>query len=103
MINFPDLNSMSGADFLIRLKRFAKLAKKADTTGKTLTWHQDQVAISLGFRCWSLFHQHFSTTTQREANTILVRALECAELGTFLDRHRVRSIEKGEEFDATTR
>jgi len=94
---------MSGTDFLIRLKRFAKLAKKADTTGKTLTWHQDQVAISLGFRCWSLFHKHFATITQREANALLVRALECAELGTFLDRYRARSAEKGEEFDATAR
>lgn len=100
MTTFPDLNSMSGAEFLIRLKRFAKLAKKADTTGQPLAWHQDQVAISLGFRCWALFHKHFTTITQREANALLVRALDSAELGTFLDRYRVRSGEKGEEFDA---
>lgn len=94
MISFPYLNAMSGADLLDLLRRFAKTNKKADPIGKSLSWHQDQVAISLGFKNWSLLHKHLATGDWSEVDKALTLALKKPELGEFVEVHAVRAIDE---------
>lgn len=94
MITFSYLNAMSGADLLDLLRRFAKTNKKADTSGRSLSWHQDQVAVSLGFKNWSLLHKHLATSHWSRADTLLTRAMTKQALGDFIEMHAVRTIDE---------
>jgi hypothetical protein len=96
MISFSYLDAMSGLDLLDLLRRFAKANKKVDSSGRALSWHQDQVAISLGFKNWSLLHKHLAAARWSETRRVLNQALEKPGMGEFIEVHAVRTIDEDE-------
>lgn len=99
-ITFSYLDAMSSEDLLNLLRRYAKAAKKDDPACKSLSFHQDQVAISLGFNNWSMLHKHLSAAFWSETHKLLTLAMKKPGLGDFIDTHAYRTIDEDE---ATTR
>lgn len=98
-INFSYLDAMSSEDLLDLLRRYAKAAKKGDPASKSLSFHQDQVAISLGFKNWSMLHKHLSAAFWSETDRLLTLATKKSELGDFIVTHAYRTIDEDEATD----
>lgn len=95
-LTFSYLDAMSSEDLLDLLRRYSKAAKKGDPAGKSLSFHQDQVAISLGFKNWSMLHKHLSAALWSETDRLLTLAMKKPDLGEFIDAHAYRTIDENE-------
>lgn len=95
-ITFSYLDAMSSEDLLGLLRRYARAAKMSDAAGKSLTFHQDQVAISLCFKNWSMLHKHLSGAHWSETDKVLTLALKKPSLGEFIGSHAYRTIDEDE-------
>ncbi len=91
-ITFPYLDYASIPETLGLLKRFAKKNKTADPAGHALSWHQDQVAISLGFKNWSLLHKHVDGMDWGQRDHFLTQVQAKPVLGQFVKEHAVKTI-----------
>lgn len=93
-VTFSYLDHLSGLEFLNLSKRYAKTTKNAGTDGKALSWHQDQIAISLGFKNWSMLHKYFAAINWCPMDQVFLVALSRPGLGDFIHHHAVRTIDK---------
>mgnify|MGYP001219770910 CR=1 FL=1 len=93
-ITFSTLDSLPGPDLLDLLRRYAKANKKADPVGKALSWHQDQVAISLGFKNWSMLHKHLASANWSAVDQLKTLALKKPDLGEFVEEHAYKTIDE---------
>lgn len=93
-ISFSYLDAMSSDDLFGLLRRYAKAAKKRDLSGKPLSFHQDQVAISLGFKNWSMLHKHLAPALWSETDRLLRLALKRPALRDFIQAHAYRTIDE---------
>ena len=91
-IAFPYLDYASNPETLGLLKRFAKKNKTADPAGHSLSWHQDQVAISLGFKNWSLLHKHVDGMDWSHRDQLLTQVQAKPVIGQFVKDHAVKTI-----------
>ena len=95
-IAFSSLKSLPGSDFLELLKRYAKSAKKADPDGKSLSWHQDAIAIGLGFKNWSMLHKHIASITWSAMLDLKDLVLMKPGLGEYIEARTSRTIDTEE-------
>jgi hypothetical protein len=93
-ITFSTLDSLPGPDLLDLLRRYAKANKKADPVGKALSWHQDQLAISLGFKNWSMLHKHLASANWSAVDQLKTLALKKPDLGEFVEEHAYKTIDE---------
>ncbi|WP_432731273.1 hypothetical protein [Variovorax sp. W6] len=102
-ITFSFLDYLSKQDFLDLAKRFAKLNRKADPDGNGLTFHQDRIAVSLGFKNWALLHKHVESASWAAWHTLRELALKKPGLGAFIEERGFRTIDEDEAVDAMRR
>lgn len=98
-ITFSYLDNLSGSDFLDLSKRYAKTMKKADADSKPLFVHQDQIAISLGFKNWSMLHKHLGSITWSAMDKLKAQALKKRGFGEFIEDHAYRTVDEDEAAD----
>ena len=91
-ISFSYLDSVSHADLISMLKRFAKQAKAADSAGRPLAWHQDSVSHRLGFKNWSMLHKHVDGLLGDPFHLVLRKVLDDEKLGDFVSEAAVRTV-----------
>lgn len=101
-ITFSYLDAMSSEDLLYLLRRYAKAAKKGDSSSKSLSFHQDLVATSLGFKNWSMLHKHLSAAFWSETHKLLTLAMKKPDLGDFIDTRAYRTIDEDEATNRMT-
>ena len=102
-ITFSYLDAMSSMDLLDLLRRYAKASKTSDTAGKSLSFHQDQVAISLGLKNWAMLHKHLSSARWSETNRLLTLITKKPHLGDFVATRAYRTIDEDEAADRMKR
>ncbi len=98
-VTFSTLEYLSGLQHLNLMRQYAKKRKKADAAGNALAWHQDQIAISLGFKNWSLLHKHLAPVKWPWQDHVLDLALKKPGLGQFIEDHAVKTIGEDEAIE----
>ena len=95
-ITFSTFDALLGPDLLDLLRRYSKAAKKADPAGKPLSLHQDQIAIRLGFKNWSMLHKHLASAKWSAVDQVKTLALQKPGLGQFIEDHAYKTIDEDE-------
>lgn len=95
-VTFSILEYLSGLKRLDLMGQYAKKLKKADQTGKPLGWHQNNLAISLGFNNWSMLHKHLAPVKWPWQGHVLDLALKKPGLGQFIQDHALETIDEDE-------
>ena len=95
-ITFPILDNLTGPMLLDLMARYAKMVKKADPASNKLGWHQNETAISLGFKNWSMLHKHLSAVQWTYMDQVLDNALTKPALGAFIKKFAVKTIDEDE-------
>jgi len=98
-VTFSTLDYLSGQDLLDLMRRYAKMVKKADQAGKPLGWHQNEIAISLAFKNWSMLHKHLAPIKWTYIDHVLDLVLKKPNLGQFVEEHAVKTIDEDEGAD----
>ena len=93
-ITFPYDEYLSKDEFLDFSKRFAKLNKKADPNGKGLIHHQDQIAVSLGYKSFALLHKFVQSADFLAWDDLRDKARRKAGLGDFIKERAVRTVDR---------
>jgi len=95
IVTFSFLGYLQGPELLALAKRFAKQRKKADSAEQSLSWHQDRIAVTLGFNNWSLLHKHLDRNPGwSEMDRIKQLALNRPGLGDCIKEHAYRTIDE---------
>lgn len=91
-ISFSYLDYITHGDLISLLKRIAKQVKTSGGTGKSLAWHQDEIAHVLGFKNWSLLHKHLDNLTGNAFDLVVRKVLQHKALGPAVSKLAVRTI-----------
>lgn len=98
-VTFSTLDYLSGPDLLDLMRRYAKMVKKTNPAGKPLGWHQNEIAISLAFKNWSMLHKHVAPIKWTYVDHVLDLVLKKPGLGQFVEDHAVKTIDEDEGTD----
>ncbi|MGJ7524571.1 hypothetical protein [Variovorax sp. GB1P17] len=99
-IRFSFLDYLSKQEFLDFAKRFAKINQKTDPDDNGLIFHQDKVAIGLGFKNWALLHKHVESASWSAWDTLREVALKKPGLGAFIEERAFRIIDEDDAVDS---
>jgi hypothetical protein len=99
-ITFSFVDYLSKQEFFDLAKRYAKSKRKAAAAEGSLISHQDQIAVSLGFKNWALLHRYIESAEWGAWDTMRDLARAKAGLGEFIEKHAVKTIDEDEAEDA---
>lgn len=92
-VTFSTIEYASGEILLEYLKRAAKINKKDDSLGASLSTHQNSIAVALGYQNWSMLHKNIDGLTCIQLGGVINRVLRHKTLGPMIDYMAERTID----------
>jgi len=91
-ITFSTIEYASGEILLQYLKRVAKINKKEDSLGASLSTHQNSIAVALGYQNWSVLHKNLGGRSSYQVGGVVNRILQHKNLGRKVEIMSKRTV-----------